>query len=285
MKRNLDIQKEWESIGAAFSTRIGLPLFSVPENYFETLTDNILSGIKATSAPDAALDRTASPYVVPSNYFEHLDSRISSAVKAADNIIAAAHIEGLSKDNVFTVPESYFDALPDKVLARINAEVATEDELAESPLLAGLKGRDPFEGTPQIEVEIPSFAAKRTAKEERQIEVPMTVRKSLRWSNWVAAASVAVFFVLGASWLHWDHRSENAAMANAAAPKTDEVSRRLAAISDEAIQAYVDQHIDEFNEYMLEANISAKSNNANIEKSLNNISDEALEAYMYDELY
>lgn len=283
MKRNLDIQKEWESIGAGFSTQIGLPLFSVPEDYFETLTDNILSGIKATSVPDAALDRTDSPYIVPSAYFEQLDARIMANVKAADVIMDRTDIEGLSKQNVFIVPESYFDQLADNVLARLNAEVTIEDELEDSPLLASLKGHNPFEQVPQIEIALPA-AIKKAVKEKPGIEIPMTVRKSLRWSNWVAAASVAVFFVLGASWLHWDHKSENAAVA-VKAGKTDEVSRKLAAISDEAIQAYVDQHIDDFNEYMLEANLNAKGSNASIEKSLNKISDEALEAYMYDELY
>lgn len=279
MKRNLDIQKEWESIGASFSATIGLPLLSVPKNYFETLPEQILAGIKATTAPDVTLEKIDLPFEVPKVYFEQLDTQILAAVLQADTIIQDTAIKGLSKSNVFMVPGQYFEHFAQDVLAQLNQDVSVDDELEASPLLKGLKGSNPFEQAPQVEIVLP----KSTTTEKPDIEVPMTVRKSLRWSNWMAAASVAVFFILGAGWLHLNNN--NAGTEYVVKPSSDQVSKRLAALSDDAIEAYVDQHIDDFNEYMLEANVSNVSSNKSVEKTLNKISDEELEAYMYNELY
>ncbi len=281
MKRNLDIQKEWESIGANFGADIALPLLSVPKNYFETLPNNILSGIKAMSAPDAHLDKTDNPFEVPTAYFEQLDAQIMTAVLSADRLIHKTEITGLTKDNVFTVPTNYFEQFADNVMALINEEIAIEDELEESPLLASLKGSNPFEQAPKVEIALP----KSTTTTKPDIEVPMVVRKSLRWSNWMAAASVAIFFVLGAGWLHLNNKPDIGTGNLANTSSKDGVSQRLAAISDDAIEAYVDQHIDEFNEYMLEANVSSAKSKPSVEQTLNKISDEELEAYLYNELY
>ncbi|MBL7706975.1 MAG: hypothetical protein JNM21_15615 [Taibaiella sp.] len=285
MKSNLDIQKEWESIGAGFSTQIGLPLFRVPSDYFEHLPNEIMSGIRAISASEPELAQIELPYQVPASYFEQSAQQLFDHVMGAHRVIENTHIAGLSKANAFTVPAGYFDRLEDNVWAMIRQEDAFEEELEESPLLASLKGVNPFEKHQAAEIAVPKIAI--ATKEKPQIEVPMTVRKSLRWSNWVAAASVALFFVLGAGWLITDNRNNASNMAQSAMGKPDMVSQKLAALPDAAIEAYLDQNIDEFNEYLLEDNISSASVNTqySAEQALNNISDAELEAYLNNDVY
>ncbi|RYD99730.1 MAG: hypothetical protein EOP54_03035 [Sphingobacteriales bacterium] len=285
MKSNLDIQEEWESIGAGFSTQIGLPLFRVPNDYFEQLPNEIMSGIRAISAPEPELAQIDLPLTVPDNYFEQSAQQLFEHVMSAHRIIAGNTIPGLSKENIFTVPVDYFNDLEDNVWSMIRQEDSVEEELNESPLLASLKSVNPFEKHSPVEIAVPKVAT--GPKEKPQIEVPMTVRKSLRWSNWVAAASVALFFVLGAGWLITDNRNNASNMAQSTIGKPDMVSKKLAALPDAAIEAYLDQNIDDFNEYLLEDNISSASvkTQYSAEQALNNISDAELEAYLNNDVY
>lgn len=285
MKSNLDIQKEWESIGAGFSMQIGLPLFRVPSDYFEHLPNEIMSGIRAISASEPELAQIDLPYQVPAHYFDQSAQQLLDHVMDAHRVIEDTHIPGLSKANTFTVPGDYFERFENEVWAMIRQEDSFEEELEESPLLASLKGVNPFETHKTAEIAVPKSAA--SPKEKPQIEVPMTVRKSLRWSNWVAAASVALFFVLGAGWLITDNRNNASNMAQSTMGKPDMVSKKLAALPDAAIEAYLDQNIDEFNEYMLEDNISSAAVNTqySAEQALNNISDAELEAYLNNDVY
>ena len=285
MRSNLDIQKEWESIGAGFSTQIGLPLFRVPSDYFEQLPNEIMSGIRAISASEPELPQIEVPYQVPANYFDQSDQQLFNHVMDAHRLIEATTIPGLSKTNTFTVPVSYFDHLEENVWAAIRQEASVEEELEGSPLLASLRGVNPFETHKAAEIAVTKITA--SPKEKPQIEVPMTIRKSLRWSNWVAAASVALFFVLGAGWLITDNRNNASNMAQSTIGKPDMVSQKLAALSDAAIEAYLEQNIDEFNEYLLEDYISSASVNTpySAEQALNNISDAELEAYLNNDVY
>lgn len=289
MKRNNDIQKEWESIGAGFSTQIGLPLFNIPEGYFENLPSEIISGINAMSVPDVAVQfPKANPFDTPIRYFDQLHQNILNHVAAANTIINATDIKGGSKSEAFTVPENYFENFADTVLSRLQLESSLEEELEESPLLSSLKGSNPFEVVAIAPIAVPK-TIQTTIKSKPEIDVPMTVRKSLRWSNWVAAASVAAFFVLGASWLHLDNRaSQNELTANLQWSSAEtQVHQKLAAISDENIEAYLDQHIDDFNEYLLEDNAASFTGNkdAGLKSALEDISDDELEAYLYNTVY
>jgi hypothetical protein len=204
MKSNLDIQKEWESIGAGFSTQIGLPLFRVPSDYFEQLPNEIMSGIRAISAPEPELAQIDLPYKVPASYFDQSAQQLFDHVMGAHRVIEDTTIPGLSKANTFTVPGDYFERLEENVWAMIRQEDSFEEELEESPLLASLKGVNPFETHKAAEIAVSKITA--SPKEKPQIEVPMTVRKSLRWSNWVAAASVAFILCIGRGMAH--HRQQ-----------------------------------------------------------------------------
>jgi hypothetical protein len=289
MKRNIDIQKEWESIGAGFSAQIGLPLFDVPANYFNNLSNEIISGINAMSVPDAVLTLPkTTPFEIPQGYLAELHQNILNLVSEADAVINSTEIKNGTKNEVFAVPENYFDSFAATVLDKIKAESSIEEELSDSPLLSSLKGSNPYEAAAMAPIAVPK-QSQTTIKSKPEIEVPMTVRRSLRWSNWVAAASVAMFFILGASWLHLDNRTnQNQLTANLQWSSAEtKVHKKLAAISDESIEAYLDQHIDDFSEYLLEENAASFTGNkdAVLKSALEDISDDELEAYLYNSVY
>lgn len=90
--------------------------FSVPENYFESLAANIQSRI----AVEEMLDTQHTGLTVPENYFDELSSNIMSRV-AVEEALAGSE-QGL------TVPEGYFENLSSNIQARIAVEeMLTED--------------------------------------------------------------------------------------------------------------------------------------------------------------
>jgi len=92
--------------------------FSVPDGYFNGLSEHIMSAIKIDELKSKMpLDG----FVVPENYFEELNNNIQSRV----NIEQILSTENTS----FTVPENYFDELRNNIQSRVNIEsvLNTED--------------------------------------------------------------------------------------------------------------------------------------------------------------
>ncbi len=102
--------------------------FSVPEGYFEGLSRQVLSRIRAMEASTAAeelghlspllsqLPKTM-PYTVPAGYFEGLESTLVSAAmygeqeakEELENI--SSLLSGLKKEMPYSVPAGYFDTI------------------------------------------------------------------------------------------------------------------------------------------------------------------------------
>jgi hypothetical protein len=86
--------------------------FSVPENYFEDLTTNIQARINI----EEALDIEATGFTVPKGYFDELTNNIQSRITIE---------ETLSKEDTgFTVPEGYFENLSEQIQSRIFVQEA-----------------------------------------------------------------------------------------------------------------------------------------------------------------
>lgn len=104
-ERDIDLQKEAPTLAAVGK---GIP-FTVPEGYFDSLSENLISRVRI----EVALDDKPSSFKVPGNYFEDLASRIEER-------IAVEKIRSLSSSEGFTVPEGYFAGLTDRITARID---------------------------------------------------------------------------------------------------------------------------------------------------------------------
>lgn len=91
--------------------------FTVPDGYFEELSDRIKSVIKLDE-----MKNTISPnaFTVPENYFENLASHIQSRI-AVEEILDA-------QNTAFTVPENYFEELSGNIQSRLVIEQANAKE-------------------------------------------------------------------------------------------------------------------------------------------------------------
>ncbi|MFI5161592.1 MAG: hypothetical protein ACHQHN_09965 [Sphingobacteriales bacterium] len=86
--------------------------FTLPENYFDELTGNIQSRINL----EEALDKESAGFTAPSNYFYDLSANIQARINVE---------EALDKEATgFEVPEGYFDNLQQQIQSRIFVEEA-----------------------------------------------------------------------------------------------------------------------------------------------------------------
>jgi hypothetical protein len=115
MKRNEEILNELMTISPLLAKVSNENVFSVPEGYFKTLNQLILS---KTAAQNPTLS-------VPEGYFEKLSGSILSRIKEED---ALAELRGLSpmlysvqNENVYKVPAGYFDRLASVILSKVQA--------------------------------------------------------------------------------------------------------------------------------------------------------------------
>ncbi|HVS93639.1 MAG TPA: hypothetical protein VHE59_16485 [Mucilaginibacter sp.] len=88
--------------------------FTVPENYFDDLTQNIQARI---NIEDAA-DKDDAGFTVPGDYFDNLPAVIQSRIFVEESL--DQHGEG------FTIPEGYFENLTSKILNKTAAEEKQE---------------------------------------------------------------------------------------------------------------------------------------------------------------
>lgn len=88
--------------------------FIVPENYFEELAGNITSRI----AIEEILDKEESGFAVPHGYFENLEQQIQSRIMVEEALA--------EKPEGFAVPEGYFDRLTENILDKTTRQEKEE---------------------------------------------------------------------------------------------------------------------------------------------------------------
>ena len=91
--------------------------FTVPEGYFDSLDERILSIVKVEELKNN-LPETG--FIVPENYFEELAGNIQARIKIE---------EALDKQATgFAVPDGYFDSLQQQIQSRIFVEEAMSEQ-------------------------------------------------------------------------------------------------------------------------------------------------------------
>ena len=131
MNKNNDIIEELNSIAPALVPLHKCHVFSVPDNYFQHFSTNLLLEIKKEISilplPKNVMD-------IPHGYFDSLADNILAKIKLAQPVSVAQELKNLSptltatgNDNVFKVPPSYFQDLPEIILSQVNrpAKVVT----------------------------------------------------------------------------------------------------------------------------------------------------------------
>lgn len=105
--------------------------FTVPSQYFEQLSSNILSAIKndeLRSTDITSFDFGSIPAIsrdLPDNYFESFSSKILSTIKRnelKEELNAYPLLLSLKEKNVFTVPKGYFENIATEISEKISGE-------------------------------------------------------------------------------------------------------------------------------------------------------------------
>jgi major membrane immunogen (membrane-anchored lipoprotein) len=124
MKRPNEIKSELELLSPLLAKMDKTNPFSVPEGYFQQLSDNILE--KTIYLPSFGNAPVSKPDV-PEGYFENLATSILQKIKAKAEETPAEELKNLSpllyslkSEQVFTVPNGYFEGFADTVVSRIN---------------------------------------------------------------------------------------------------------------------------------------------------------------------
>lgn len=111
MKPN-DIVKELQEMGSPLADMSREMPYKVPEGYFDTLSNNITSGL-FEAATDTFTATKVMPFDVPQGYFDALPEQLLYAAKQQGTIA------DISQAMPFETPVGYFDTLPGKILQAV----------------------------------------------------------------------------------------------------------------------------------------------------------------------
>ncbi|MEO6289518.1 MAG: hypothetical protein ABIO76_06340, partial [Ginsengibacter sp.] len=147
MKNALEILNELKAISPLIAGLEKVNVFTVPEGYFNKLSERISNFAIFSSRGDSNSD-TANVQDVPNGYFENLSTNILAKVK---NLYPETTDEELNKmspllyslkdKNVYQVPDGYFDSLSTSIRSKakkLPSETAQEELQALSPTLYSL---------------------------------------------------------------------------------------------------------------------------------------------------
>ncbi len=119
-----------------------------------TQKDNILLELKELNSSLVNLSQQ-NVYTVPANYFDGLTAQVIKRIKALEAIDTKEELvhlspllNSISKETPYTVPAGYFETLADNVIKAVRErndyQTAKEELEAISPLLSGLKKANPY---------------------------------------------------------------------------------------------------------------------------------------------
>lgn len=124
MKNRKIIHDELKSLGIEIPELASEP-YQVPEGYFNTLADNILSRLKnqeisaeeeiSQLSPLLSGLKRENPYLLPEGYF---DKNLSSLPYIIAEDQPSAILKLVEQETPYEVPAGYFDSLPQQVLSR-----------------------------------------------------------------------------------------------------------------------------------------------------------------------
>lgn len=122
MKKNKDIITELSQTAPALLQGDFIPLYQVPDQYFDQLTDSILKKIKSGELPNYTFTQK-NPYTVPSTYFSDLPEIVLQKVKSTNSTQTVFDemenisplLNTINKNNVYTIPENYFAQIEKRI--------------------------------------------------------------------------------------------------------------------------------------------------------------------------
>jgi hypothetical protein len=149
-----------------------------------------------------------------------------------------------------SVPEGYFESLPDKILQRVRDLETPKGELeALSPLLAGMTKKDPF-AVPEgyfeslaSQISMKAGGAGEPVAAEKPVETARVVAFSTlrNWTRYAAAAVITAAIAGSALYFFRADESEAPGQEKLVASKTDGGQKDTLPVSEEALIGFLDE--------------------------------------------
>lgn len=128
MNSRTHIQSELTDLNSSLPFNVKMPVFNVPEGYFESFADGVLAKVKgkqavspsdelATLSPLLAGISRKMPFEVPENYFEKATSNLPGLIQEE---YLPEVLSGVNKAMPYEVPAGYFEGLPQLVLDKVS---------------------------------------------------------------------------------------------------------------------------------------------------------------------
>lgn len=253
--------------------------YAVPDGYFDTFAPQMLSILKGEGV--AGLSK-AMPFDVPEQYFDQQINNLTSFYFGTHNVASELNaISDLPHHNTlpYTVPNQYFETLPQVILDQVM--VSEEDELEAAPLLASLKGSNPFEA-PSFDIEIPTPIVAPAAAKDNVIAFEPKKSQNSWWKKATAGIAAAVVIGLGINTMNsTDVNTDAVALVN----NNHELAADsiLNTLSGESIAQYIAMNDEDFvftyqsmqeDEARIHAEMDALLDNMNdyeVEELINNL--------------
>lgn len=121
MENSNEILNELKSISPLLASFDKVNVFTVPDGYFETISDTVLICI-AEENPILKPLSTSVLNNTPENYFDNLADNILGKIKSGSKFETKelpSVLSAISKNNLFEIPENYFENLPATILKKV----------------------------------------------------------------------------------------------------------------------------------------------------------------------
>lgn len=260
--------------------------YEMPASYFENSALRFLEGAKASEAQeDPILDAEVSksmPFEVPQAYFEQLADctlREAMSTEASESTLRSLPISERQE-----VPEGYFENFATEVIAIIShteKDIDTDTSFLES-IGNAMPFETPqgyFEQLPQVVADAPKAQAAEASQDGKPVMKLNRYKSRGKWATTLAAACVMMIFGFGALWMLKPAENEMSSKQLA--------FKMLNSVSDEDIEKYIENELENFDIYSLMDNASASNRNSNsrtqilnTESLLEDISSEDIDAYL-----
>lgn len=122
MKPKNDILTELSEVSPVLAALNRENVFSVPNGYFDAVSDDIWAAVRA----DGFGEKISPTFSLPDGYFDNLSENILAKIKIEAEVSETAQISKLvaeiGRENVFTVPQGYFEENETKIPAAMPRE-------------------------------------------------------------------------------------------------------------------------------------------------------------------
>ncbi len=127
MENSNNILQEIQEISPLIAAIEKRNVFTVPDGYFDWVSENVFTAIKYD---DPVVFNNQSGHI-PQGYFDGLAGSIMTRIKAGENEssddelrILSPMLYSVQNENVFTVPDGYFDTFHDVILDKVKPRTA-----------------------------------------------------------------------------------------------------------------------------------------------------------------